>query len=209
MSKRDVSDMFTSMLGKPSGYRISFRRMAGSTAEGALKGTVLVGKGVKLLGYDIPKFILYDAAWGGFAEGLGIREPRELRAPWETEQIEEVENVDSDERGVGVEGENVVQHGDVVETGDVVERESVMAREHVVVVENGDTTGREHVVGNGGIVENGRAVGRGPVMERDQGEGGERVVAIEAVAQVSLATWSVLNLLTHSSLEGFISVHAI
>ena len=181
MSKRDVSDMFTSMLGKPSGYRISFGRIAGSTAEGAWKGTVLVGKGVKFLGYDIPKSILYDAAWGGFAEGLGIREPRELRAtPWETEQIEEVENVGADASGDGVEGENVVQHGDVVETGDVVERESVMAREHVVVVvENGDTMGREHVVGNGGIVENGRAVGQGACGWRRESteRGGEGVVA--------------------------------
>jgi hypothetical protein len=71
MSKNFVYDtVLNNMLGAPSGHRITPWRVA------------------KALGYNMPKFILYDAAWGGFAEGLGIREPRELRTPWDKDDDE-------------------------------------------------------------------------------------------------------------------------
>jgi hypothetical protein len=180
MSKYDVSDAFTRMLGKPSGYRFSFRRIARLSAEQTWNG-------VKLLGYDIPKFLLYDALWGGFAEGLGIREHRELRAPWESEHIEEVGNGDVSEREEAVEEADGVARGDVVEGGDGVERLAVR-REKVQNedMERGSVMGRG-CVGNGGVVEGESAVGQGPVLEGDKGEVDERVVASEGSAEVSLA----------------------
>ena len=41
-----------------------------------------VWQSLKFVAYDIPKFFLYDAAWGGFAEGLGLRQPQKLPVPW-------------------------------------------------------------------------------------------------------------------------------
>jgi len=37
----------------------------------------------------MPKLLLYDAAWVGFAEGegLGLREPQELRVPWGSDSL--------------------------------------------------------------------------------------------------------------------------
>jgi hypothetical protein len=57
----------------------------------------------------MPKFILYDAAWGGFAEGLGIREPQELVGPWERKENEAVDAGDIVEGGSGVEDEGVLR----------------------------------------------------------------------------------------------------
>ncbi len=37
--------------------------------------------------YDMPKLLLYDAAWVGFAEGLGPREPQELRVSWGSDSL--------------------------------------------------------------------------------------------------------------------------
>jgi hypothetical protein len=70
MSKNFVYDtVLNNMMDRPSGSDI--------TALGSMR------KAAKALVYDAPKFVLYDAAWSGFAEGLGIKESRELRMPWE------------------------------------------------------------------------------------------------------------------------------
>lgn len=50
-------------------------------------------RSLKFVAYDMPKFILYDAAWTGFAEGLGLREAQELRAPWESDSPPISENL--------------------------------------------------------------------------------------------------------------------
>ena len=65
-SKRFVLDTaLGNALGLPSGQRVSLLR------------------GAKFFAYDVPKYLVYDAMWGGLAEGLGIRESQPLRAPWE------------------------------------------------------------------------------------------------------------------------------
>jgi hypothetical protein len=63
----------------------------GKSATYAGKAAKYAGKGVKLVGYDVPKLLLYEAAWGGLAEGLGLREPRDMKIPWENNEEELVE----------------------------------------------------------------------------------------------------------------------
>jgi hypothetical protein len=55
------------------------------------------GRTAKFVAYDMPKYLLYDAVLGGFAEGMGIREPRPLLAPWQ-----EPEQPKPDEIPVGI-----------------------------------------------------------------------------------------------------------
>ena len=65
-SKKFILDTaLGNILGVPSGQTPSLARAA------------------KFVAYDTPKYLLYDALWGGLAEGLGLREPRPLLAPWE------------------------------------------------------------------------------------------------------------------------------
>jgi hypothetical protein len=155
MSKHDLADWYTSMFGKPS-YTTSVSTSVSSIAWPAVKG-------VKLVVFDIPKFIIYDAALCGFAEGLGIREHRELRAPWEDEPGEEVDS------GKAVEncGEDLASDRDVGPNGDAGD--------------SGHGVEREFVLEHGG--ESGRAV---KSMERDQEKEGDCVVATKGVSEVSL-----------------------
>jgi hypothetical protein len=46
------------------------------------KITSFAGAG-KFVAYDMPKFFLQDIVWQGLAEGMGLREPEPLMAPWE------------------------------------------------------------------------------------------------------------------------------
>jgi hypothetical protein len=88
MSKHFVYDTaLNNMIGKPSGYRISPWSVMETSAKYA-------GKGVKFVGYDVPKLLLYDAAWGGLVEGLGLREPRDMKMPWENSEEEPAESVE-------------------------------------------------------------------------------------------------------------------
>ena len=87
-SKTTLTKLILALRTSGDAIFMSSKKFVLDTALGNVLGvpsgrTPSVARAAKFVAYDAPKYFLYDALWGGLAEGLGLREPRPLIAPWE------------------------------------------------------------------------------------------------------------------------------